>query len=691
MKKLFSTSLLILAGMLLLLGGCKEDELPVSGEGNVANNELPVRLAETDYNPDNTYYLLNDNESQDVYFDSSQRSFYVSQPLQFGMDDEHCFQLRFYSPRALKNVTFWARIDGYEEEFKFMSLEKIMPFHQLRVHIPFATKDLTAYTRSGKKIRIMANPYLTEENLTFTVECDDPYWARLQSIRCKWYIAFGRYSDTQDSWKYKMKASHTREAVAIALNMGYMFSSERFKTALYEFGPLHSNNDKAEIDKTALLANVLNHRGLTFGYTTGVMGLGGGTTFGMHEVCYLEHYADDKSITETIFHEFAHCVGYGHAGNMTYEQTGPGWITLCNNVYVALSLDKELPVYSRRFLHTRWSRNRYFDDIYVASKHIIEDPELDALDGGLSPLRGETDRGGNDGEPVAFKLDYTDLPGATGTTFRPKDVYVYGDTLYAVNDADNQYSVEVFGLAGGGKKHLGSIKEWKHGEATGKFGGRPNGVTRAHDKIYVTHEGSRTEIFDAKSHQFLTCIGNGSWGTGPTQTVHAFDVLLYKGLVMIHDKRYVNFVEEQAIQSGVTPRIYVRSEHLGETNGTYGMAVDEQTGLLYSTHPAKRIDLFAPDGIREGVSPKRTGQLAYKNVPYDLDFYEGRLFVSSNGTEKFCEVNPRTGEIVKDHTTIGGITLQAPEKFCIRRHTLFITDRVKNGTCVYAIPMSELK
>ncbi len=73
MKKLFSTSLLILAGMLLLLGSCKEDELPVSGEGNVANNELPVRLAETDYNPDNTYYLLNDNESQDVYFDSGQR------------------------------------------------------------------------------------------------------------------------------------------------------------------------------------------------------------------------------------------------------------------------------------------------------------------------------------------------------------------------------------------------------------------------------------------------------------------------------------------------------------------------------------------------------------------------------------------------------------------------------------------
>ena len=111
MKKLFSTSLLILAGMLLLLGGCKEDEFPVSGEGNVANNELPVRLAETDYNPDNTYYLLNDNESQDVYFDSGQRSFYVSRPLQFGMDDEHCFQLRF-EVHFLQILPFSERVIG---------------------------------------------------------------------------------------------------------------------------------------------------------------------------------------------------------------------------------------------------------------------------------------------------------------------------------------------------------------------------------------------------------------------------------------------------------------------------------------------------------------------------------------------------------------------------------------------------
>ena len=72
--------------------------------------------------------------------------------------------------------------------------------------------------------------------------------------------------------------------------------------------------------------------------------------------------------------------------------------------------------------------------------------------------RQENTSEGNDGEPVTFKLDYSDVPGATAATFRPKDVFAYGDTLYVVNDADNNYSLEVFSIANGGKKHLESIK-----------------------------------------------------------------------------------------------------------------------------------------------------------------------------------------------------------------------------------------
>ncbi len=677
-----------------MLTGCKEDEISdIGSEGvNPPDNELLVKLTAADYNSENTYYILNDNEPSDVYFNNSQRSFYVNQPLQLTLDDNHYFQLRFYSPRKLSNVTIWAKIDGYEEAFKFMELEEIRPFQQLRIHIPFATKDLTAYTRSGKKIQIMANRYLTEENFTFEVESDDPYYKKLQSIKCKWQITFSGYSG-DGNWKYKLLPPHAREAVALALNMSYMYSSEIFEMALQEFGPLHKDNNKTVIDKDLLLKQVLNHSGLRFGHCSGVNGLGGGITYGLNEWCYIEHYADDTNETHTAFHELAHCLGYGHNGNMTYEQTGPGWITLCANVYRSMSLDKELPVYSRRFMHTRRNKNRYSkNDLYKASKYVIEDSELDAIDGGLSPLREETtDLGGNDGEPLSFKLDYTALPGATSASFRPKDVYVYGDTLYIVNDADNNYSLEVFSMAERNIAHMESIREWTEQNTTKTFKGRPNGVVRANDRIYVTHEGNRTEIFDAKDHSFITCIGNGNWGTGSNQTVHAFDIVIHKGAIMIRDKRYVDFVQEQSVYPGEIMYIFSRSENLGESGGTYGMAVNEHTGLLYSTHPAKRIDILDPGNIRECIALTRTRQLAYKNNPYALDFYKGRMFVSSNGNEKFCDVNPETGDIIKNHTVIGDITLQAPEKFCIRRNTLFIIDRLKNRSCVYAIPMSELK
>lgn len=700
MKNFFSTSLFTLVGALLLLAGCKEDELPFpEGGGIPSNDSLPIRLAETDYNPDNTYYLLNDDEPSDVYFDKGQRSFYVNKPLQLSLDDEQCFQLRFYSPREISNVTVWAKIDGYEEDFKFMELEKIVPFQQLRIQIPFATRDLTVYTRSGKKIKIMRNPYLTSENITFEVECEDPYYKKLQAIRCTWRISFSDYSNYPvhpEYYRYKLLAPHAREAVAIALNMSYMYSSERFEKALHEFGPLHSDNNKTLIDKTALLKKVIGYKGLSFGHCSGVNGVGlpGGELYCLNEWCFLEHYVDDSFETHTIFHEFGHSLGYVHQGNMSYEITGPGWITLCRNVYYEMSMDKELPVYSRRFMHTRKNKNRYDrTNLYRPSKYIIEGPELDAIDGGLSPLRGETDLGGNDGSPVSLKLKATDVPGATTSTFRPKDIYVYGDTMYVVNDAAGHFSLEIFNISNGGKAHMESIREWSENNTVNTFSRQPNGVFRANDKIYVTHEGSRTEIFDAKKkgHPFITCIGNGNWGTGSTQTVHAFDVALYKGLIMIHDKRYMAFVEERFIQPGTLPLIYTRSEQLGEISGTYGIAVNDRDGLLYATHPNKRIDIFNLADMCEGVPLQCTKQLAYKNNPYALDFYQGRLFVSSNGAEKFCEVNPATGDIVKDYTVIGGITLQAPEKFCIRRNTLFITDRVKDGACVYAIPMSELK
>lgn len=67
MKRFFSTGLFVLAGIFLLAVSCQKDkELAPEGEKDI--KAFPVTLTEADYNSENTYYLLNDNESPDVFF-----------------------------------------------------------------------------------------------------------------------------------------------------------------------------------------------------------------------------------------------------------------------------------------------------------------------------------------------------------------------------------------------------------------------------------------------------------------------------------------------------------------------------------------------------------------------------------------------------------------------------------------------
>ena len=54
MKRLFPASLFVLAGMLLQLVGCKDDEVSLPDEGGLVIEELPVRMTEAAYNEDNT-------------------------------------------------------------------------------------------------------------------------------------------------------------------------------------------------------------------------------------------------------------------------------------------------------------------------------------------------------------------------------------------------------------------------------------------------------------------------------------------------------------------------------------------------------------------------------------------------------------------------------------------------------------
>ena len=76
-------------------------------------------MAEEDYDSSNTSYILQDEEPDEVLFDSSKRKFKVNEPLQVSVTGQKELMLRFYSPRAIHNVIVWATVEGYEDEVRF--------------------------------------------------------------------------------------------------------------------------------------------------------------------------------------------------------------------------------------------------------------------------------------------------------------------------------------------------------------------------------------------------------------------------------------------------------------------------------------------------------------------------------------------------------------------------------------------
>lgn len=295
------------------------------------------------YDEGNYGLILQDGEPKSVYTDPAQRRFNTSKPLQLAVTDAGELHARFYSPRALSGVLVRARIPRVDSEFLDLAwFDSIPPFADFYERLPQMLRPSVCRTESGRWIEIPQLVAEDFEGIEFTVESEDPYWQKLQQIIHGWNIAFSLFGGDPDqpnggpvgNWM-GIRPVHCREAVAFFLNFTYMIDMPEHEEILRENQDRLYGNGGVEdkVTPETVLRQMRQTRSLNVGlvYTgNGVLGLGGGSSFGVYQQAWIQHYFNTYSC-EIMFHELGHVMGYSHSSSFTY---GPWAQELMNNFYV---------------------------------------------------------------------------------------------------------------------------------------------------------------------------------------------------------------------------------------------------------------------------------------------------------------------------------------------------------------------
>lgn len=308
--------------------------------------------------------ILQDNETKDVYTNPAVRKFNTAQPLQLSITDDGQLHARFYSPRSLKNVLVKACIPAVSNEFFDLAyFDSIPGFADFYETLPLVERTSMCRTESGRLIEV---PQMKASELTgavFKAESTDPFWEKLQKIEHGWDIYWGLYGGDPDlenggpvgNWM-GIRPVHCRESVALFLNFTYMIDMPEHEQILTENADKLYDDNKNPIKVEKVLQQMRQKRTLQVGLVypgNGVIGLGGGSTFGAYQQAWFEHYWNSYSCS-IMFHELGHVMGYGHSSSFTY---GPWAEQLMNNFYIQNI--SQFPIDSYSYLDSRNNPHRY--------------------------------------------------------------------------------------------------------------------------------------------------------------------------------------------------------------------------------------------------------------------------------------------------------------------------------------------
>lgn len=325
-------------------------------------------IREIDYNSSNLSTILADDEPKSVYYDRTQRSFYVNKPLQIIINANKELQMRFYSATDIHRVKVWVRFVKHSAEFvELANFETVKAFSECRFKLPVMERECVFRDKNGREVIIPKIDSYADGDFEFKYETDDPYIAKIRQIKTSYLITYHHFGGDPDAadgapagnW-YGIRPVHIREASVFLTNIAYLFSQDYFRYDVENSTDLKDpvdNDGVTPVDRKTIVDRYLRHSHFNVGLVwtgNGIDGLGGGSTWGVAEGYFIKHYSSAYGAM-VMMHEYGHCVGYGHSSGMTY---GPfaDWV---GKYYVDQIQKGILPLCDSSLLNSAKNPNTY--------------------------------------------------------------------------------------------------------------------------------------------------------------------------------------------------------------------------------------------------------------------------------------------------------------------------------------------
>lgn len=304
-----------------------------------------IHIRPKDYFDYDADLMLMEDEPIDVLHDYAQRHFLVTEPLVLNTYHNQ-LRLQLYSAAPASNVDIYANFPSLGiDSVRMVHLDRVEALLDMLVPMTFTVREAQYLDIRGKPVTFpkMDIP----SNIEWFVKTDDPYLTRMSNLSLKnWDISFHNWEEIWPSKAITPDPICMRHACIQMVNLALTLESEEFMAEIAAHEGEYIDSD-IHYSKKEIIDRIHNGIDCSYGIgannpSSGSHGWGGGQHSGFTSIIVNQEYfakmyptvdtdAPCNRARESFYHEFSHCLGFTHDGNMTY---GGVWTNTIGSAYL---------------------------------------------------------------------------------------------------------------------------------------------------------------------------------------------------------------------------------------------------------------------------------------------------------------------------------------------------------------------